>query len=106
MLSEKDMEYQEKLPSKDERKKINDQQNKDMADAKILKELCREFVNEKLIPLAIPVFLVEEVVTTVMKPLITIHKAKSMKYQEYLKAKAAMEEENMNEIEYVESVEV
>ena len=104
MLSEKDMEYQEKLPNKEERKAIKDQQDKDMSDAKIIKDLCREFVNEKLIPLAIPVFLVEEVVTTVMKPLLEIHKSKSKKFAEYLKAKAAMEEENINEIEYVEPV--
>ena len=103
MLEKKDMEVQDKLPSKEERKAMQAQQEKDAADAGIIKELCREFVNEKLIPLAIPVFLVEEVVTTVMKPLITIHKAKSVKYQEYLKAKAAMEEENMNEIKYVET---
>jgi biopolymer transport protein ExbD len=101
MLEAKDMEYQEKLPSKEERKAINLQQEEDVKNTQIIKELCREFVNEKLISLAIPVFLVEEIVDTVMKPLITIHKAKSLKYQEYLKAKEAMETENMNEIEYV-----
>lgn len=105
MLKPQDLEPQNKLPSKDERKAMKAQQEKDAADVQILKNLCLEFLNDKLLSLDIPVFLVEEMVPQVLTAQIKIHKAKSVKYAQYIKAKSAWEEESIKDIKYVEKLE-
>jgi len=102
MITKKDMEVKEKLPTKEERKKEQEQRDKDNADIKALKELLMEFVNEKILPLDIPISTVEEVLTSMVKPLLTIHKAKSRQFANYLKAKKELEMTPINKLEYVE----
>lgn len=106
MINPKDLEYKEKLPTKEERKAAQAQQEKDKADVQILKNLCLEFLNDKLLTLDIPVFLVEEMVPQLLTAQIKIHKAKSAKYEDYIKAKSAWEEESIKDIKYVEKSEI
>ena len=102
MLTEKDLNYQEKLPSKEEREKEKQERDKMNADIRILKEILVKFVNEQIIPLDIPISTVEEAIKTLINPILTIHKAKSKQWAAYLEAKRVLEETPIKDLEYVD----
>lgn len=102
MLEKKDLEFKEKLPNKEERKKEQEEREKMNADILILKDILVKFVNEQIIPLDIPISTVEEAVQTLMKPILTIHKAKSKQFAAYLEAKRVLEETPIKDLVYVE----
>ncbi len=98
MLKEKDLNYQEPVLNKQQRAELKKAQEKDQKDAKVVKEKCLKFFNEELATLDIPLYLVDEVVKASFNVLFSIHKNKSKQYSEYLKAKANLEETNMNKL--------
>lgn len=102
MLEKKDMEFHEKLPSKEERAKEKAERDKMNADITKLKDILMKFVNEEIIPLDIPISTVEEAIQTLMKPILTIHKAKSKQFAAYLEAKRVLEETPIKDLVYVE----
>jgi len=103
MLNAEDVKYKgEKLPSKEERKNQQAEQERINAVIRELKDVCIAFVNEKILTLPIPAYAIEEALPQIIKALVRIHQSKSTKYDAYLKAKLAMEEENLNEVEYVD----
>lgn len=102
MLDKKDLEFHEKLPSKEERQKEKEERDKMNADILTLKDILVKFVNEQIIPLDIPISTVEEAVQTLLKPILTIHKAKSKQFAAYLEAKRVLEETPIKDLEYVE----
>jgi len=92
MIDKKDLEFHEKLPSKEERAKEKAERYKMNNDILTLKDILVKFVNEQIIPLDIPISTVEEAVQTLLKPILTIHKAKSKQFAAYLEAKRVLEE--------------
>ena len=102
MLTEKDLNYQEELPSKEEREKEKQERDKMNADIRILKEILVKFVNEQIIPLDIPISTVEEAIKTLINPILTIHEAQSKQWAAYLEAKRVLEETPIKDLEYVD----
>jgi len=92
MIDKKDLEFHEKLPSKEERAKEKAERYKMNNDILTLKDILVKFVNEQIIPLDIPISTVEEAVQTLLNPILTIHKARSKQFAAYLEAKRVLEE--------------
>lgn len=103
-MTEKDLEFNEKLPSKEEREKEKQEREKMNADIKILKEKLFNFIKNEIIPLDIPISTVEEALNTLVRPILTIHKAKSKQFAAYLEAKRILEETPIKDLEYVDEV--
>jgi hypothetical protein len=104
MIEEKHLNYQEKLPTKEEREKEKKEREKMNADIQVLKSKLLKFVNEEIIPLDIPISTVEEALKTLMNPILTIHKARSKQFADYLEAKRILEETPIKDLIYVDEV--
>lgn len=102
MITEKDLTYNEKLPSKEERERDKAERDKMNADIHKLKEILVKFINEQIIPLDIPISTVEEALNTIIRPILTIHKAKSKQFAAFLEAKRVLEETPIKDLEYVD----
>lgn len=101
-MTEKDLEFREKLPTKEEREKEKQEREKMNSDIKILKEKLFNFIKNEIIPLDIPISTVEEALNTLVRPILTIHKAKSKQFAAYLEAKRILEETPIKDLEYVD----
>ena len=82
---------QDKLPSKDERKK--DKETREELNGYIteMKTKLELFLVEQILPSQMPIDIVEEI-PDLLKSLISIYKGKSVEWKEYLKAKRKMSE--------------
>ncbi len=101
-MLESDFEYKEKVPTREERKREREQRAKDQKDLVRLKAICYKFVEEQLVPLSIPISTVIEAVPELVRTILSIHRAKSKKFEAYLKAKEDMELENICSIVYAD----
>lgn len=101
-MTEKDLEFHEKLPNKEEREKEKQEREKMNADIQILKGKLFNFIKNEIIPLDIPISTVEEALNTLVRPILTIHKAKSKQFAAYLEAKRILEETPIKDLEYVD----
>jgi 6-phosphogluconate dehydrogenase (decarboxylating) len=97
-LSEQDMIPHEKLPSKAERKADKNAQDKADKEVEVIKNLLKEFVNEKIIPLDVPVSTILDAVPQLLTALIKIYATKSTAYGGYLTAKRKYEETAMKDL--------
>jgi hypothetical protein len=102
MLTEKDLTYKEKLPTKEEREKEKQERDKMNSDIMKIKDVLVKFINDEIIPLDIPISTVEEALKTLVNPIITIHKTKSKQFAAYLEARRVLEETPIKDLEYVD----
>ncbi len=86
------------LPTKDERKAQKAEAAEYDRQVGEIKEMLREFVNEKIIPSDIPVSVVLDAVPQLLTALIKVYATKSTAYTAHLKAKRAYEETSMKDL--------
>lgn len=89
----------ETLPSKQERKDNKQKEDEAQINKEQLRILTTEFINDKIIPLNIPMYQIEEHIPILIKTLLNINKTMSTKFKAFLDAKSELENTNINEFE-------
>ena len=99
-LNEKNLKYTETpLPTKAERKAEKLEQDVAQKNKEVMMKICEEFINDKIAPLDIPLYQVEEHIPILIKSLFGIIKSHSTSFAEYLKAKSKLEDTTMLNLE-------
>ena len=94
---------EDKLPNKEERAKMKAEQDKNETDAKELKRLCKEFIDEKIVILDMPASVIVDAVPELTKAILKVYTAKTKQHQAYLDAKHTYEDTSFKDLIKLES---